>query len=1378
MPLEKTQNISPYFDDYTSNSNYYKVLFKPGVSVQARELNQLQTLLQAQVERFGDNIFKSGTILSGINFSYLPNYSYIKITDSQIDGQPVIPSGYVDYFVKSDLNLTARIVNSYAGLESKAPDLNTLYLQYVSSSNTDTANGNAVYTQFAPGQILTVFDQNYPLFHIDVNGGGKGFANSDTVVISSAIIVSGNTAAFTNGEILTSSSTGLPSVTISSINTTAIANTTIIGVKPTTSDLTNPAKNANNWTLVAGYNVVGSSSGATANIVSLIGSGATALATTDSLGIVQTVTFSNSGQNYTYPPFVTIKSANTVADLSTLSLTPLNYKTKITVANAAVNAVGVGYAFGISGGVIYQKGFFLQVAPQVVLVSKYDTNPTGIVAGLETTESFVTALADESLYDNASNTTNYAAPGADRLNLTPILVTHESSTTGANAQFLALAEWNEGEPFRENKTTVYSNIGDEMARRTREAQGNFVIDPFEISTKERATANGTYIQAVVDPGLSYISGYRVSADYNTYLDVPRATTTLSQTGQSKTVNYGNYVFIKELAGLFNFKAGATVTFYDTAKAAITNSVIPTGTTFTPAGNAIGTARMRSLVLDTGNPGTPSCTYRLYLFDVQMNAGYSFRNVKGMYYTDGTNGGIADVVQITDPTSNVPIGVLNDTIIDQMMFPLGQNAIQAVTNVSHQYRTSSDTTLQISTSGQLSIGPLGTGLTFPYSDGVISSVEERDFIILPIANSQATANIAGSISFTATSNSTVVSTVAVGTGTAFATALSVGDFVKIANTAAANTVRQVVSIANNTYMTLSTNGANSTITSANAILFYPAMYPLSLESRSGRTIIISGSSKTATLSLGVSTNTTVNAIATYSVKKTNATPLTKTINRDLFVKLHTSNNVGGSTGPWSLGIPGIARLKKVYQGSNTTVNTASTDITKYFYINVGDDENAYRNGQLVLANKTGITLTANQFILVQFDAFTTSGSGGFFNIGSYSINDTANLDSSAATINTLEIPETKTKKGYYYDLRDTIDFRPYGANTANLSATVAGATVNPSNTFSITATDQFFPTPDSTVTYDVSYYLPRKDTVTVDTNASFKYIVGVPALTPQAPPASSTSLSLGTVLVPPYPSLPSVLNAQTRRFASKQVGNDRSIYTSRVSNYTVSTSFDTQSTQQPRRYTMADIGAIDKRLETVENKLIFNDIEKSIVSKVIPSGVTPTLNRFKNAYFVEPFDDFSRSATTNREYACSIDLQNSVMKPLTQQLNFECMFDTSDLATGTSVIGQTLMLPYTQQTFIDQSIKSDVVGVDGHAVQFVGTAAVSPSSFSLLAQVVVTPDPPVIVTYVPGVPSYYGGGGSRYGDRTGTQGGDPTPTTPTTQPSMNGSYQFGRSSDPD
>ena len=50
MPQETNLNVSPYFDDFDPQKNYYKVLFKPGYPVQARELTGLQSTLQNQIE--------------------------------------------------------------------------------------------------------------------------------------------------------------------------------------------------------------------------------------------------------------------------------------------------------------------------------------------------------------------------------------------------------------------------------------------------------------------------------------------------------------------------------------------------------------------------------------------------------------------------------------------------------------------------------------------------------------------------------------------------------------------------------------------------------------------------------------------------------------------------------------------------------------------------------------------------------------------------------------------------------------------------------------------------------------------------------------------------------------------------------------------------------------------------------------------------------------------------------------------------------------------------------------------------------------------------------------------------------------------------------
>ena len=65
MPQETNLNVAPYFDDFKSDDNYHKILFKPGFPVQARELTGIQSILQNQIEKFGSHMFKDGSSVTG-----------------------------------------------------------------------------------------------------------------------------------------------------------------------------------------------------------------------------------------------------------------------------------------------------------------------------------------------------------------------------------------------------------------------------------------------------------------------------------------------------------------------------------------------------------------------------------------------------------------------------------------------------------------------------------------------------------------------------------------------------------------------------------------------------------------------------------------------------------------------------------------------------------------------------------------------------------------------------------------------------------------------------------------------------------------------------------------------------------------------------------------------------------------------------------------------------------------------------------------------------------------------------------------------------------------------------------------------------------------
>jgi hypothetical protein len=180
MTVQTNLSVSPYFDDYTEEKDFYKILFKPGVSVQVRELNQLQTILQNQIQRFGDNVFKQGTIIDGCDIVFHPDLQYVKIKDVTTASEIVDVTQYNGYRVRNQNDITpleATIITTEAGFESTNPNLNSLYLRYINSGfkTGGSANGQLAFEQ---DEILTVYDPNQVIERIDVteDGRSQGFS--------------------------------------------------------------------------------------------------------------------------------------------------------------------------------------------------------------------------------------------------------------------------------------------------------------------------------------------------------------------------------------------------------------------------------------------------------------------------------------------------------------------------------------------------------------------------------------------------------------------------------------------------------------------------------------------------------------------------------------------------------------------------------------------------------------------------------------------------------------------------------------------------------------------------------------------------------------------------------------------------------------------------------------------------------------------------------------------------------------------------------------------------------------------------------------------------------------------------------------------------
>lgn len=131
MAQKTNLNISPYFDDFDPEKNFYKVLFKPGYPVQSRELTTLQSILQKQIESFGSSIFKDGSVVIPGSITCDDRYSSVRI-NSEYLGIPV--SLYIDKLLNKKVTgsisgVTGTIINYSVPPNDNVEDI-TLYVKY------------------------------------------------------------------------------------------------------------------------------------------------------------------------------------------------------------------------------------------------------------------------------------------------------------------------------------------------------------------------------------------------------------------------------------------------------------------------------------------------------------------------------------------------------------------------------------------------------------------------------------------------------------------------------------------------------------------------------------------------------------------------------------------------------------------------------------------------------------------------------------------------------------------------------------------------------------------------------------------------------------------------------------------------------------------------------------------------------------------------------------------------------------------------------------------------------------------------------------------------------------------------------------------------
>ena len=161
MSFNKSTFETTYKDDFDSSDNFHRILFNSGRALQARELTQMQTIIQEEIARFGRNIFKEGAAVNPGGPSVDRNAEFVKIeaTNADITGLVGLE------FTGATSSIKARILRVE---DASGSDPLTFYVQYTDTDDGALAGSEPV--RFSAGETI--------------NSGGNAFTVQSTNTVA------------------------------------------------------------------------------------------------------------------------------------------------------------------------------------------------------------------------------------------------------------------------------------------------------------------------------------------------------------------------------------------------------------------------------------------------------------------------------------------------------------------------------------------------------------------------------------------------------------------------------------------------------------------------------------------------------------------------------------------------------------------------------------------------------------------------------------------------------------------------------------------------------------------------------------------------------------------------------------------------------------------------------------------------------------------------------------------------------------------------------------------------------------------------------------------------------------------------------------------
>ena len=950
--------------------------------------------------------------------------------------------------------------------------------------------------------------------------------------------------------------------------------------------------------------------------------------------------------------------------------TILTFEETPVFANISSSGVGTGQIFSINEGVFYYDEYFIQNNAQTIATSKYDNTTANARIGLEISESTVSYTSDTTLLDPAQDASNYQAPGSDRFKI-DLTLTTRTLDSADDTQFIELARVEEGVLTYSLRYPLYSVLEDTLARRTFDESGNYTVRPFKLSL-ETSSANTAKANAILSPGKAYVYGYEYETIAPTTISFDKPRTTDSVANKRLTADYGYYVHSNTHYGTLPINSLQTIDLH-----CVSNSTINVSSTETISNTKVGTSRIKSIAFESAANSSNSATYeyRTYLFDVNIGS------ISSNVYSAGSN------------TTHLAIGIPGTSL-----FSTANNAYQGakIRITSGPGAGETPKTIVNYNGGSFRAELSDSFITTP-TDASLWSIDFEMNDVKSMVVTNGTTRVAAadiddsSKDFATTFNDTYITDTSLEPllfplGQSFVAQNTIADFSfsykRLYESQAFSSSQSpslIVGSGESIAGAVSTSAKNENyqvvVTSAGTSPYKPG------EIISADLFTVDTGTRKITVTSG--NNMTANIVATIDVS--NPTAKTKTFvaanttlqtsgGLDIFgnsaITLYTSagqthiaqNFVSKTPNTLqSLYVPDVVSVSEILDFNGNAITTANAssaiNVTSRYSLDSGQRDSFYDHSYIKL--KAGFVAPVGPLV-VKYNRFSSSGAG-FFSVDSYVTYSYGNIPS-----------YTSPTSGLKYELRDCLDFRP-------VRAIPAGPSTANTVIFDVdsTTTGPKIPENGSDILLDYQYYLPRIDKVVLNKNRSIEVIQGVPSLTPQVPKDKDGAMTLYILREPAY-------LAETANTVVEYTDN--------------------------RRYTMRDIGAIDRRINNLEYYTSLSLLEQDAVNKQDLTILDSTnLPRFKNGIIVDSFDGHSVADVSNDDYAASIDPTGKELRP---SFNISSHLLTFDTANSSNFLksGPLVTANATHTALIDQPKTSRSINVNPfNIINFLGKINLDPAS---------------------------------------------------------------------